>query len=407
MLTSEHAIVVYDRGRALPDRLTRGAHGHYLAHAKRLLSVYQTGIGRTRRELHRSIDGILADESDCEARRIRSFAKLLDDAGQFDTDRYAKASKLRLDVFERAARFHPIVHTPDRLFETGEQEVKSQIAHDLGRPWHEIDAELYADVIDLQPLRSFKGYPSPEALLSRYNVAQLQACLYRAEWMVVIARADFKTILRHLKLARLLHEVEKQGPSLYRIKISGPLSILRETRRYGVNLARFLPSLLTCKEWEMEALVKTHWDGKAKLSLSSRDGFQSHLPEPELFDSSLEEDFAKKFGQERDGWRLFREAEIVHEGQTAFVPDFVFRHVDGTEALFEIVGFWTPEYLAHKRETLRRFRERRILMAVPARSIRENATIPGDVLVYKSAIKIGPVMEALERFRTNVPGHDS
>jgi len=28
-----------------------------------------------------------------------------------------------------------------------------------------------------------------------------------------------------------------------------------------------------------------------------------------------------------------------------FVPDFTFRHEDGTQACLEIVGFWTPEYL--------------------------------------------------------------
>lgn len=401
MLTSEQSIVVYDRGRAIPDRLSQSAHGHYVAHAERMLEVYRGGTGRTRRELHRSIEAILADEADCEARRIRAFAKLLDDAGSFDTDPEGNSSKLRLRVFERAAKFHPLVQIPDRLFETSEAAAKAQIAGELGRTWPEIERELYADVIDLQPLRSFEGYPSPAALLSRYNVAQIQAALYRARDMVVTARSDFKTILRYLKLARLLHEVEKLGPSSYRIKISGPLSILRETRRYGVNLARFLPPLLACKDWEMNALLETPWSGQATLSLSSRDGFRSHLPPPEEFDSSLEKEFFKKFGEVREGWRLLREAEIVHEGQTAFIPDFVFRHEDGTEVLFEIVGFWTPEYLAHKRETLRRFRAKNILMAVPARSVRENAEIPRDVLVYKSALKVAPILEALERVRAD------
>jgi len=150
----------------------------------------------------------------------------------------------------------------------------------------------------------------------------------------------------------------------------------------------------------MRAVVQTPWRSRAVLQLSSRDGYRSHLPPPEEFDSTVEESFANKFGEERDDWRLLREAEIVHEGQTAFVPDFVFRHEDGTEVLFEIVGFWTPEYLAAKRETLRRFRGRNILLAVPQRSVREKAIIPDNVIVYKTALKLGPVMEALERIRT-------
>ena len=32
----------------------------------------------------------------------------------------------------------------------------------------------------------------------------------------------------------------------------------------------------------------------------------------------------------------------------SFLPDFTLRHADGREALVEIVGFWTPEYLEAK-----------------------------------------------------------
>jgi len=39
MLTSEHAIVVYDRGRACPDRLERKGHAHYVAYAERMLAM--------------------------------------------------------------------------------------------------------------------------------------------------------------------------------------------------------------------------------------------------------------------------------------------------------------------------------------------------------------------------------
>jgi hypothetical protein len=41
--------------------------------------------------------------------------------------------------------------------------------------------------------------------------------LYRAEHLTVTASADFKTILRQAKLARLLHEIERHGASGYRI----------------------------------------------------------------------------------------------------------------------------------------------------------------------------------------------
>jgi hypothetical protein len=218
--------------------------------------------------------------------------------------------------------------------------------------------------------------------------------------MVVSATDDFKTILRYAKLAHLLHDIVRLDSSKYCITFSGPASVLHETRRYGVNFARFLPALLACKGWEMTASVKTPWNKPAKLILSDKDGFSSHLPSPDEFDSTIEESFAEKFGTKRNGWQLIREGEILHHQQKTFVPDFTFRHENGIEVLLEIVGFWTPEYLAHRRETLQQFRKHMILIAVPEKSLREGATIGENILVYKTALKIEPLMEVLERIRT-------
>jgi predicted nuclease of restriction endonuclease-like RecB superfamily len=396
MLTSEQSIVEYRDGRAIPDRLTQAAHRHYRDHAERMLAIYRDGAGRQRRALHKEIEAVFADEPDCPVRRIQAFCKLLDDAAVYRADSAGKASKLRLEVFSRAARLHPLVQTPDRLFEHQEAQAKAELARDLGVPWEEIESALYGDVIAFQQLDSFPGYADAAAFLSRYNVAQLQAALYRAERMVVTATGDLKIIVRYAKLARLLHEIERLGPSTYRITFSGPTSVLHETRRYGVNFARFLPALLACKGWELAAAVQTPWRTKAKLLISDADRFTSHLPAPEEFDSALEESFAKKFGPARDGWRLIREGDILHDRQTTFIPDFTFRHDSGAEVYLEIVGFWTPEYLEQKRQTLRRFHSHKILLAVPERSLREDAGVPDNVIVYKTALKIEPVLAALE-----------
>ena len=267
--------------------------------------------------------------------------------------------------------------------------MKAHIAGELNQTWEEIEAQLYADVMESQRLEAFQGYADAEAFLSRYNLAQVQACLYRCERMAVTATRDFVTLLRYAKLARLLHEIRRLGPSRYRITLTGPASFLGRTRRYGVNFARFVPALLACTGWRMRAAIQAPWRGAAILDLSSRDGLSSHLPPPEEFDSTVEEAFAKRFG----------EAEIVWQDQIPFVPDFVFRHEDGTEVLLEIVGFWTPAYLARKRNALRRFLDRRILVAVPERSLRPNAAVPDGVLVCKTKLKLPPVLAALGQAR--------
>lgn len=416
MLTSEQSIVEYKAGRAVPDRLTQNTHRHYVTYAERMLSVYRNGIGQQRRRLHQQIEAIFTDEPDCPVRRIQAFCKLLDDQSVFQADSSGEAARLRLDIFSQAAGFHPLVREPDRLFEYEESTMKARLAQERGRPWDQIEQALYADVMAYQQLEEFKGFPdaglgtgpaviaSPPAgeaaaFLSRYNVAQLQACLYRAQSMTVTATGDLKTIIRYAKLARLLHDIVRLGPSRYRITFSGPASVLRETRRYGVNFARFLPALLACQGWEMTAALRTPWKVPAQLFTSDKDRFSSHLPAPEEFDSALEESLARRFGPEREGWRLIREGEILHDRQTTFIPDFTFRHEDGTEVLLEVVGFWTPEYLARRREVLCRFRRHRILIAVPESSLREGATLAENILVYKTALKLPPLMAALEAAR--------
>ena len=101
----------------------------------------------------------------------------------------------------------------------------------------------------------------------------------------------------------------------------------------------------------------------------------------------------------RDGWRLIREGGILWEGQTVFVPDFLFRHPDGQEVFLEIVGFWTPEYLAKKRETLRLFRGRRLLLAVAKQVAKPEASAGDGIIVFGKALKLEPVLAALRQFQ--------
>ena len=398
MLTRELAIAEYDyeRRRVLPDRLTRNLHQQYLGYAERMLRVYRAGIGRTRRELHQAVWGIFAREPDCPPRRIEAFCKLLDDAGTYEHDRKGHAAALRREVFRLAAPQHPLVRRSDRLFGHAEADVKAAIAARLGRTWDQIDRELFADVIEFHRLARFDGYPDGAALLARYNVAQVQAALFDAVSTTVWAGEDFKTILRYAKLARLMHTIAATAPGRYCLRLDGPASVLRQTRRYGAAMARFLPALIACRGWRMRAEIRTRRGPPLVLDLAAEDGLTSHLPPPEEFDSRVEETFARRWGPEkRHGWTLVREGEILHRGQKVFVPDFLLRHDDGRTALLEIVGFWTPEYLAAKLETLQAFRDRRILLAVAEPAARRLPELPPDAIPFKTSLPIQPILDRL------------
>lgn len=399
MLTREHGIAAYKDGRVVPDRLTTGRHGHYLAYAQAMLEVYRLGQGKTRRELHRQVAAIFAEEDDCPSRRIEAFCKLLDDVSTYARDPKGKAAKLRRKVFRLAAARHPLVREADRLFDHTEQETKDRIAAELETTWPEIEDDLFADVMEFHRLLDFAGYEDATALLSRYNVAQVQVALYQAAEMVIWAEQDFKTILRHAKLAGLLHRIRRTTAGSYEIRLDGPASLLRQTRRYGVAMARLIPKLLACRGWRMKARVLTPRRGFAvSLELSPEDGLRSHLASPEEFDSGVEEAFTGKWGdQPREGWRLIREGEVLHKGQKVFVPDFVFEHEDGRRVIMEVVGFWTEDYLREKVRTLREFREHHILLAVGEAGAKRISGLPAGTIFYKEALLLKDVLASLQQ----------
>ena len=397
MLTRELAIAEYNSGQIKPDRLTRRTHGQYLQLADSMLSVYRNGLGRTRQQLRATIHNLFENELDCPTRRMDAFCKLLDEKATYDKDKRGNATALRQKVFRIAAAQHPLVESSDQLFESSESKVKQQIATEIGKSWPQIERELFADVIQFHRLKEFEGYGSAGELLARYNVAQSQAVLYDAVSMVVWAKDDFKSILRYAKLARLMHTIERKSDESYQITFDGPASVLNQSRRYGVAFAKFLPALLSCRDWKMKAIIKhrrSNWN--SRFTLSPADGLTSNVQPADLFDSKLEENFALKWGDEpRNGWKLIREGEILFQNQKVFVPDFLFVHQDGRRALLEVVGFWTPEYLEQKKKTLTMFSQHQIILAVADSvdwSDRQNFEL---LFRYKTAIKISDVLKFL------------
>lgn len=404
MLTRELAIADYESGQVIPDRLTQKRHSSYLKFAEQILTIYRRGTGKTRQQLHRAVHDLFRHELECPIRRIDAFCKLVDEKCQYDQDRKGEATKLRQVVFQLAAARHPLVSKADQLFESNELEVKGQISEKLGMPWDEIEGRLFSDVIQFHRLVSLNGFESANDLLARYNVAQCQAVLYDAVSMTIWAKDDFKSILRFAKLARLMHSIDRNPNGEYVFTMTGPASVLRQTRRYGVSMAKFLPGLLGCRDWRMQANIKhrksKNWVNRFRLS--SEDGLRSHV-ELKEFDSKLEESFAKSWGEEpRDGWQLIREGDVLHVGQKVFVPDFTFCHQSGKRVLMEVIGFWTPEYLEAKRKTLELFRDDPVLLAVSnsidlsTLGIRLGSSDEkGGLLIYKTSIRINSVLKQL------------
>ena len=393
MLSKAHRVYHWTRpGRSISsDRLDDAC----LPHLARAITVYRRMIGATRGRVRDAARAVLAA---LRPDRVEAVVELLDDVATYDWPRGGRAGERRLAVFEAAAREHPVLDAGRSAVLL--HEARGPEAAQVARALDAVPL-LYADYPEFHRLTAFPGGYDAPALRADYDLAQAQALLYDAVQVTVEATGDLKHIVQYARLSRLLHRLERRRAGGYRLTFDGPNAVLRRTRAYGVDFARFLAALVQARGWHMEAevLLRRGWR-PVVFALAGTDGLRSRVPAPALFDSKIEETLARKFGASRDGWRLEREAAILEAGEALLVPDFVFTHEDGTEVALEIVGYWTPEYLAEKMAKLERVRSTNLIVAVRKALALRAGRLPAEVLPFASSILLKDLLPRLEAFRS-------
>jgi predicted nuclease of restriction endonuclease-like RecB superfamily len=266
---------------------------------------------------------------------------------------------------------------------------------------------MYADRQGAQLLAEFEP-PSPEALIMRYNVAQIQGVLYSAQNLTVDlgAEADARLVFHYVKLLDLIYNLEPTARG-YRLRLDGPLSLFGSTRKYGLRLAKLIPGLLLTGSWQLHASVS--WKGRdAILELDSETpGLASHYKGPaDAGEGDVREAFAKAWNRakEKDGWELASGTGIlpIPQLKTALVPDFTLRHAKtGEKVHLEIMGFWSERHLVERVALLREAAQRgyRVLVAAPESLGASPETLStatqGGVIPFKSRLDAKSVLAAL------------
>jgi predicted nuclease of restriction endonuclease-like RecB superfamily len=196
----------------------------------------------------------------------------------------------------------------------------------------------------------------------------------------------------------------------YHITLFGPISpFVKSTIRYGLQFAKFMPALLLCQNWQMEADIQLPGIPSRephRYVLDHHTELRSHFKASGPFDSQLEADFAAEFAEKYGGpvrvWQLAREDELILVGDTVMIPDFSFTHrKDGRRALLEIVGFWQPDYLRRKLEKVRQAKRRDLILLVyESANVAEGtfeAVSAGEVLTFSRKPVLKDVLAAVER----------
>ena len=401
MLTSD-LLLTRTEGPYLYPRYVRTDAPRFTRMAEELIAIYAAHAGKPRRELTTALSQYAEDRTDFRIQR--GLAKLLrDDRCEFEEQAVAPPLEVRRRLFVLARENHPVVLQPDHIHPVTKDELIAEVAREYKAEPEQIAWALYADLAENHILTRFDP-PEPAWLLQRYNVALAQALLYRCIRMKLSVFRNipsrYKQLFKFIKFYQLMHAIEGDLDSGYEILLDGPVSMFRLSQKYGLKLAVFLPALLLCTRWKMEAEIVTAAGEHRYFPLDESANLVSHYRDSTMYDSLLEKTFAERFHAIESGWKIEREVAIINLKETVFIPDFAFRHTDGRTALMEIVGYWRPEYLKKKLMKLRRSGRQDMVIAVSANlnvSQDDFTDVPGRVFFFKNRINPKEVITRLEQ----------
>jgi uncharacterized protein len=363
MLTGKMVIVRYGRDRIIPRYLETTDEAWQMV-AEQLLELYRGKDGRTRGELEADIAEAFGDDA---GQVHQGLAKLVEDRCEFETVSGVPPEKIRAAVFRLAGEHRrqlATAHTDaaSALLVFDREVVLRQAGQELGITAEQAAAGLYADLKSEQHLIAFKDI-SAEHLLQRYNVALAQAVLLKASRLSVTVRneppARYRQLLRKLKFHRLLCEIERVGEEAYTIHIDGPLSLFSSTLKYGMQLAFFLPTVLHCRDFEVQAELRWGPQKKRKtFLLTPKDGLVTQQTDAGVYVPPEVGMFAELFRKRIDDFDLVDETEVYPLGTGFWVPDFRLVHrASRRTVLLEILGFWrrssAEKHLQHLRHDVR------------------------------------------------------
>lgn len=318
----------------------------YLKMAVDLETFYARNIGRRHRELENDL------KQDPRAGDIvfQGFCKLLEDRCTFsgvDADIEERRWKLILDARKMRHKGHETF-----------LEFQQHLAQEQAIPLENLQDDLYGDLEEYRIMRAFEPWGG-EKLVHRYNMAQIQGLLLRAQKVkLTISSKDVvqrRRLLQRLRFCRLLANFKEEGEALS-LEVSGPMSLFEQTQSYGLRLCQFFPYIVLFDQWELEADLRL---GEKSLRLgldSSRPiqshyrGFTGHIPEEIMgFISS----FQALSEEERMAWTVELGTECLNLGKQSYsIPDLTFRHPSGAVRHMEIFHRWHRAEMERRMEGL-------------------------------------------------------
>jgi predicted nuclease of restriction endonuclease-like RecB superfamily len=404
MLPTDLLLHRYQGEAIVPKRLA--VNGENLAIAQEAITCFTQACNHTRSELNQQLQDLEGDGTNYRIKRGLTHL-LTSSFCTFETISPLDPPTLRQRVFSLAAQTVPSIPATTQTLEQLAVSMSQELDREVSAA--QIRTGLYADHPDNQILTAFEA-PTPEALLHRYNLSQVQGIFYKATQIIINAHrndpGEYKLLFRYLKLFSLMAYIEGDADHGFTLKIDGPASVFSASTRYGLALAKLLPALLHVTRWSLTATL-THQDTYTqkphtrRFTLDSDCGLVSHYPPGKPYDSMLEASFAERWQKTKTEWHLEREIDLIPIPGSVMIPDFRLVHPDGRTFLLEIVGYWRPEYLKKKFSQVRQADRTDLILAISERLNLDKAGVnfretPARLVWFKDKLSPKAVLEALE-----------
>ncbi|GAB6877796.1 DUF790 family protein [Halorubrum gandharaense] len=361
--------------------------------AAHVLGTFRKHVGERRGDLDDALEDLEADAPDFKL--VRGFATLVERECEFETRAPVPPQRVRRTAFETA-------EAVGVASEAERTEALDRAADRLGVDADTVEATLYADRDVNEILIDADVRWDPDDLIEQYNLSLAQTALFDAT-EVRVRSADPKRLVSAVKRLRLMYEVE-QTPDGRELVVTGPDALFSRTRRYGTAFARLLRTVAETDDWRLEATID---DRGTERTMTLTDGDVTvpgvePVAEPG-FDSGVEADFAARFrGLDLD-WTLVREPEPLETGTSVMIPDFAFDYAHADFRLFfEVMGFWTPEYVAKKLDQLADVEDVDLLVAVDESLGVGEAVAARDhrVVTYSGTVRVKEIVDVLREYET-------
>ncbi len=448
MLSSELLRTKTSRGKITPLFCTANfGNGTDYELVNKLITLF---INALKNKQHKGdlLQKVKSLESEYDYKLVRGFFALLERRSVFG--QLNSSSSIATPIFIRQKLFEESSKQGLALSIIQRKNILQQIAIQMHISSDDVENIMWSDKDENLVLTQF-NIINPKDLILWYNLSLFQTLLFKCTRLEFYVKGGiyWKQVLRNVKRYGLMYNLEycSNGDSdddntSVKCVLEGPLSLFKMTDRYGTSMAKLLPSIVGTPIWKINgSIVKKHDDGQKIYSFElSNESTQEFLrstidmtfqndgndtgnnvyDDNYVYDSSIETAFAKRFHQHFDQsdkftWILSREPDPLIADGKAMIPDFLFERF-GRKVYFEIVGFWTKEYLERKTAKLKilfennekknndNYKNVDLLVAVNSElACSQIETISKDkIFTFKKEVSLKPILEYLKKIDAEI-----